>query len=227
MTCSHAVTAHIHGEDCAESDQQHDQRHEHGLDFHEVQYPQFVEVGFDVKPCGSRLFAVKALQDSHAGDVLLHEAGDGALGLLLGVAFPMDVRGDEVDARRHQREWEQGEGRQDWVDVQHDAHNKGHQNRQVQGVHDGRAEVHADVADVFADAVHQVAGVVGLVKSRVQHLVVVVNRGFQVVLDQPAHDDDGLACEEGKHAFDQVGQQEQPRLRQSDPHHQIQDVLAA
>ena len=218
---SHAVTAHIHCEDRAEPDQQHNQRHEHGLHFHEVQHPHFVEVCFDVKPRSSCLFAVKALQDAHSGNVLLHEAGDGTLGLLLGVAFPMDVGGDEVDPRRHQREGEQGEGRQDRVDVQHDADHEGHQDCEVQGVHDGRAEVHADVADIFADSIHQVAGVLGLVKGGVEHLVVVVNRGFQVVLDQPAHDDDCLACEEGKHAFDEVCQQEKPRLRQSNPNHQV------
>ena len=222
---SHPVPPDIDRQNGAEPHEQHNQWHEHGFDFHQVEHPHFVAVRFQVKAFCRSAFTVKTLQNPHARDVLLDEARDGALGLLLGVALLVDAGGDEVNAGRHQGEGKKGESGQHRVDVQHDPHHQRDQNGQVQRIHDGRAEVHANVADVFADAVHQVARIVRFVKRRVQRLVVVVDGAFQVKLHQAAHHDDGLTRQEGEHPFDEVGQKKKPRLHQSNPHHKVQDVL--
>ena len=115
----HAMSTHVHGENGAESHQQHNQRHEHGFDLHQVEHAHFVHVCFHIKPLCGRVFAVEAFQHAHPGNVLLDKTRHGTLGLLLGVALPVDVGGDEINPHRHQRQGEKREGRQHRIDVEH------------------------------------------------------------------------------------------------------------
>ena len=66
-----------------------------------------------------------------------------------------------------------------------------------------------------------------LVKRCIEALVLIEDGAFEIVLNPPRHDDDGLPGEEEKNAFEQVGQQEQPRLPKCEALHPSQSVLFA
>ena len=170
---------------------------------------------------------MKALEHADSSNVLLNEGGDSALGLLARVALLVDVGRNEIHPHRQEGKREQGKPSQHRVDAVHDPYHKAHQKGQVQRVHDGRAQVHAHMADIFADSVHQIPSVVRLVEGRVQALVMLVDFFFQVVFHQSTHHDDGLPGQERKEPLDQVGKQEKHGLQKAHPNHKIQDVLFA
>ena len=86
------------------------------------------------------------------------------------------------------------------------------QHGQVQCIHDGRPEVHPNFAYILTDSVHEVSRVIGLIKRGVQPLVLIEDFTFEIKLDSPGHDNDGLSCEKKENAFDEVGQQKQSCL---------------
>ena len=81
------------------------------------------------------------------------------------------------------------------------------------------------MADVFADAVHQVARVVPFVEAAVQHLVMPVDVALEVVFHQAAHHNDGLPGQKREPAFDQKRQEVEHSLQGADPKHKVQDSL--
>ena len=98
MTAFNPEASDVHRQDGAESDQEDDERHEHGFYFDQVQDTHLVEIRFRIESFGSSVLAMEAFQHPHPSDVLLNETRQSALSALFGVAFPVNVCRDEVDA---------------------------------------------------------------------------------------------------------------------------------
>ena len=69
-----ALSAHVDGEDGAQPDKQDDERHEHGLHPHQVEYTNFVNRRFFVESLGGIALPAETLENPNACNVLLHEA---------------------------------------------------------------------------------------------------------------------------------------------------------
>ena len=79
---------------------------------------------------------------------------------------------------------------------------------QVNQVHDCRSGVHAHPANVLGYTIHQVAGIVRLIKIGIQLLIVIKNFIFLRKFNMPAHYDNRLAHEEHKKTADKRQYQE-------------------
>jgi hypothetical protein len=93
------------------------------------------------------------------------------------------------------------------------------ENNKVGGIHYGRSCVHSDPANVFTHSVHQVACKVGFEEVSVQLLVVLIYLVLLIILDEPAHDYDGLPHKEHENAAQQRQTQEQYSLKQHEVDH--------
>jgi len=148
-------------------------------------------------------FLDEGFDDADAAIGFLGVGGEVAEEGLDMLAFFVDDGVDHV-----YRDGQDGQGGEDveaeeGVLAEHEEEAETDRYEEVGEVHDGWTREHADAADVFRHAAHEVAGGVGLVEVHVQLLVVGVDLVLLVEFDVAAHDDDGLAHEEEETAADQ------------------------
>ena len=121
-----------------------------------------------------------------------------------GFAALVDAVAHVINRYRHEGQGRERVQAKFGVNHEHFHDNEHNEHHEVEGVHHGRSEVHAHLADVFADAVHQIAGIVAAVKGHAQLLVVRVDFVFLIVFNQARHHNDGLPREKEKNALDEV-----------------------
>ena len=217
-TLDNALTADPHRQYSTESHKHHHERREQGIDA--------------VKPAVERialgralgvalgLLRFKAVDFEHADSAkgLLGERTNGGLLLLDGVASLVNERRNPINGPYKHGHRSQCDPAQLRVHLKHKHQGESRRKGRVNGVHDPWAEVHAHAADVFADAVHQVARGVAAVKRLVKRLVVVVDVVFEVKFNAARHDNQGLAHEKGKGSAQGTQQQNQGGISEERAH---------
>ena len=195
--------AYEYREHRAETDQEHDRRHEERIDLGLRKASIAVRIGRLPKALHGHGFLGVGFQHADPAEALLRKGAQAALLLLHSGAPAIDHIAHVVDHHAHQRQRRQCPQREFGVHVQHegDAHNEEH--HEVDRVHHRRAQVHAHLAHILADPVHEVAGAIALVEGAIQLLVVLEHVVLQVVLDQAAHHDDRLSHQEHEEPLQQ------------------------
>ena len=148
-------------------------------------------------------FQAIRLQHAHTREVLLNKAAQSALLRLDGFASLVDDLADIVDEYTHDRKGGQNIQGQFQVQLDHGNDTEYGQYDQIDRIHDGRTEIHPDLADILRDPIHKISRVIAFIEAHAQTLVLGIDLILQIVFDESGHDDDSLSGEEQKDPFDQ------------------------
>ena len=124
--------------------------------------------------------------NAHAGQILLNHGRDCAQLILNALIASMQDTAEVDGQRRQQQHGYDAYERQLQIDAHHHEKGEQHEGGGVHGVHHGRPDRHAYVADVVDGAAHQVARPARGEEGRIHAQQMIEEGDAQIVLDAPA-----------------------------------------